>query len=315
MDLFGEGVTAAPRPELEALGDALPRGLRMGTSSWSFPGWQGLVWRHANDAATLSRAGLPAYAAHPLLRSVGVDRTFYAPVSAEVYAGWAAQVPLDFRFLVKAHDVLTTSRFAQHPRYGELAGQDNPRFLDPVHAREAVIGPAVEGLGVRLGTILFQFPPTAPSVLGPPEAFADRLHTFLHALPDGPHYAVEIRTPEWMTPRYAEVLVEAGVSHSYVVHPRMPAIGEQIRAVRGGARHGLIIRWMLQHGLDYETAKARFSPFRALAAPDAQTRTELARLIGLALGRDKDVIVIINNKAEGSAPLSVEALARAVVGR
>lgn len=313
MHLFGPGIAPAERPELSALARRLPPAVRLGTSSWSFPGWQGLVWRHAADPGDLAREGLAAYAAHPLLRAVGVDRTFYAPVSADLFAGWADQVPLHFRFLVKAHEAVTTARFPDHPRYGEVAGQDNPRFLHPGYARDAVIGPAVEGLGVRLGTVLFQLPPTPPAVLGAPQHFAERLHTFLDALPHGPHYAVEIRTPQWLTPDYADALVATGTSHSYVVHPRMPPLDQQIRAVRGGARHGLVVRWMLRRNLTYEAAKARFSPFRELAEPDLSTRDALARLIRLALGRDKEVLVIINNKAEGSAPRSVEALAKAVV--
>jgi len=316
VELFGPHVQAASVPaELTELGARLPRTLRMGTSSWSFPGWQGLVWRHAAEAGTLAREGLSAYAQHPLLRAVGVDRTYYGPVSAEVFGAYAAQVPLDFRFLVKAHDHLTLPRLPDHPRYGERAGQDNPRFLDPSYARDAVIAPAVEGLGARLGTLLFQVPPTPAHAAGGPERFAERLHAFLRALPRGPHYAVEIRTPAFLTAAYAQALVQTETSHSYVVHPRMPPIDEQIRRVPGGARHGLVIRWMLRRDLGYEAAKARFSPFRELAAPDESTRDQLARLIGLALGRDKEVVVIINNKAEGSAPRSVTELARAIDAR
>ena len=51
---------------------------RLGTSSWSFPGWRGLVYEGQHAQATLSRKGLAAYAAIPLLRTVSLDRTFYA---------------------------------------------------------------------------------------------------------------------------------------------------------------------------------------------------------------------------------------------
>ena len=316
MGLFGDEVQPAEVPaDVASLAEGLPPTLYVGTSSWSFPGWQGLVYKHAAESSTLARDGLRAYAQHPLLRAVGVDRTYYGPVSSEVFAAYADQVPLGFRFLVKAHDHLTIPRFANPPRHGELAGQDNPRFLDPSYAREHVIGPAVEGLGVRLGTVLFQFPPLAVGEAGGPERLAERLHRFLDALPVGPHYAVELRTAGWLTPSYATALVETGSSHCYVVHPRMPSIQEQIALVKGGARHGLVARWMLRPDLDYEAAKARFAPFRSLAAPDEGAREQLARLIDLALGRDKEVMVIINNKAEGSSPLSVIELIRAIQRR
>src|SRR5215468_6845546 len=110
LDLFTPHTTpppavgaAAVSPDMVALARHLPRQLYLGTSSWTFPGWQGLVYDHAASASVLARHGLAAYAQHPLLRTVCVDRTFYAPLSAAAYAAYAAVVPDDFRFVVKAH--------------------------------------------------------------------------------------------------------------------------------------------------------------------------------------------------------------------
>src|SRR5262249_36781067 len=86
------GPAAAP-PHVEGRGRRLPANLFVGTSSWSFPGWRGLVWAREVRPATLARHGLPAYAAHPCLRSVGLDRTYYAPLAPERFAALAAQVP------------------------------------------------------------------------------------------------------------------------------------------------------------------------------------------------------------------------------
>ena len=36
---------------LRSLAGSLPRSLRMGTSSWSFPGWRGIVYSRATTAA------------------------------------------------------------------------------------------------------------------------------------------------------------------------------------------------------------------------------------------------------------------------
>ncbi|MDO4706681.1 MAG: DUF72 domain-containing protein, partial [Comamonadaceae bacterium] len=84
---------APPDAALLELAARLPPQLRMGTSSWHFPGWAGLVWGSDYAESTLSKAGLAAYAAHPLLRSVSLDRVFYRPLSAQQYAHYAAQVP------------------------------------------------------------------------------------------------------------------------------------------------------------------------------------------------------------------------------
>src|SRR5256885_16118940 len=102
------GVGLAPVPEEGAeLGEVLPPGILLGGSTWSFPGWAGLVYDRKYSESRLAQEGLAAYARHPLLRAVGVDRTHYAPVEATDLAAYAAAVPEGFRFLVKAHEACT----------------------------------------------------------------------------------------------------------------------------------------------------------------------------------------------------------------
>ena len=78
----------------------LPVTLRLGTSSWSFVGWNGIVYAPGTKQNQLAHGGLAAYGKHPLLRTVGIDRTFYAPIAEDLFAQYAVSVPPDFRFLV-----------------------------------------------------------------------------------------------------------------------------------------------------------------------------------------------------------------------
>ena len=89
-------------PSLDALGKRLPPNLYLGTSSWSYNGWNGLVYDGEYSDSLLSRKGLAAYSKHPLLRAAGIDRGFYGPIPLADYLSYAAQVPDSFRFLVKA---------------------------------------------------------------------------------------------------------------------------------------------------------------------------------------------------------------------
>jgi len=180
----------------------------------------------------LAREGLPAYARHPLLRTVGVDRTFYGPVPADTFRGWATSVPDDFRFMVKAHEALTVPRFPLHERYGTRRGEENPTFLDPAYARDLVIAPLVEGLGAKAGPLVFQFPPQDVQALGGPSGFADRLHAFLAALPPGPLYAVELRNRELYSPDVADVLEDVGVVPVLSVWGHLPPLPQQAGGLR-----------------------------------------------------------------------------------
>ena len=59
----------------------------------------------------------------------------------------------------------------------------------------------------------------------------------------------------------------------------------------------------------YEQQRDRFKPFNRLVEPDLAMRDEVVQLTATALRRGRKVYVLVNNKAEGSSPLTVEALA------
>lgn len=306
---------ASVSDEMRALGQRLPRDLRLGTSSWSFPGWTGLVY--AREAATeaLAREGLPAYARHPLLRMVGVDRTFYGPVPAETFRAWAEAVPDDFRFLVKAHETLTLPRFPLHERYGARRGEESPTFLDPAYARDAVIAPMLEGLGRKAGPLLFQFPPQDVQALGGPARFADRLHAFLAALPARALYAVELRNRELYTSDVADVLEDVGAIPVLSAWGNLPPLPQQAWRLRARAGSALVVRWMLPPELGYQEARELYWPFDRLVNENPAVRGDIADLAVEALADGRPVYVSVNNKAEGSAPVSVERLAAAIMSR
>jgi uncharacterized protein YecE (DUF72 family) len=304
-------IGCVPLPaDVEVIRPELPQGLRFGTSSWSFPGWAGILYRNRAGEQALSRAGLEAYARNPLLRSVCLDRAFYAPMSVEELQRHAAQVPPHFRFIVKAHAALTTPI---DPQARNVAiTPDVERFLDLDYAISRIVEPVREGLGEKLGALLFQFPPIGMPYAREPQLFIDALGRFLDALPRGPQYAVELRNREFMAPGYADALARNGVTHCFNVHPRMPTVIEQADIVGESAWLSgmVVIRWLLNPGQDYEAARERYFPFDRIVDPDAPSRTAIAELIERVLARGNEVTVIANNKAEGCAPLTLFGLAR-----
>lgn len=303
-------VEAAPEdPTQRDLAAQLPPSLYLGTMSWSFPGWRGVVYGQGAEPKLLADAGLGAYAKHPLLSAVEIDRSFYEPLPTRYFDAVSEQVPPTFRFLVKAHEDCTLPRYPKHARYGKKQGEANSRFLNAAYATDAVVGPSVAGLGAKLGAILFQFPPQDASE---PLAFAQRLGEFLAALPRGVPYAVELRNPELFTPQYAAVLESTGAVHAHNVWGTMPSVLQQARLVPPSARKPLIVRWLMRRGDDYEGARSRFLPFSKLVEPDLPNRRDIATLIAKALAHQVPAFVLVNNKAEGCAPESLAALAKLI---
>jgi len=312
---------AAQAPEVQALAQRLPRQLRLGTSSWSFPGWTGLVWDGAHSESALAKTGLAAYAGHPALRTVSLDRAFYRPLTASQYAGLAAQVPGDFRFVVKAPSLVTDAMVRGESGHGLEA---NPAFLSPELAVSEFVQPALEGLGDKVGALVFQLSPLpAPFLARLPDILA-QLRAMLAALPplrptapDGV-VAVEVRNPGFLTAEFAAILREAGATYCLGLHARMPPIEAQLSVLRALWPGPLVCRWSLhrKHGaFGYEEAKGLYEPFDRLQDPDPETRAVLAKVAAATAAAGHNAYVTINNKAEGSAPLSVLALASEVIGR
>ncbi|PXW98217.1 uncharacterized protein YecE (DUF72 family) [Sphaerotilus hippei] len=307
-------------PELRTLARQLPPRVHLGTSSWSFPGWAGLVWAGRHADGTLARHGLAAYARHPLLRTVSLDRSFYRPMSAAQFAACAAQVPDDFRFIVKAPALVADAVLRSANGQGL---QPNPGFLDPVLASEAFVSPALEGLGHRIGALVFEIPPLPADLRRDLPALFRRLARLLGALPalapTAPDavIAVEVRDPDWLVPDLRDVLRETGARYCLGLHPRLPPIAAQLPLLRALWPGPFVCRWSLnrRHGAQgYDAAKATYAPFDRLLDPDPDTREALARIIRGTAGAGFPVYVSVNNKAEGCAPRSVIELARAILG-
>ena len=298
------------------LAAALPARIRLGTSSWSFPGWTGLVYAVANGKPAteqmLARHGLSAYARHPLFRTVSLDRTFYAPLTTAEFAHYAAQVPDDFRFVVKAPAAITDP-VVRKAGSGEAA-RDNPSFLDVAGAAAAFVKPAIAGLGAKAGPLVFQFPPLGRRMLANVPRLIARIAAFVAALPRDPLYAIEVRDPELVSADFARALATAGAVPCLAVHARMPSVDLQAGTlgVNTSAAGPLVVRWNLHAGRSYDDAKADYFPFNRIIEEDLPSRTALARLARTTAAAGRDVFITINNKAEGSAPLSVEHVAKAI---
>lgn len=315
----GATVAAALQPQdVVALAVQLPSHLRLGTSSWNYPGWRGLVWDGDYPESTLSRHGLAAYAQHPLMRTVSLDRGFYRPLSAEQFAHYARQVPASFRFMVKAPSAVTDAVLRDDSGRGRRA---NVRFLDARTALETFVEPARRGLGEKLGVLVFQISPLPGSLLSRmPEQIA-RLDALLRAIPglssDAPDavVAVEVRDPQWLTPAFAATLADNGATYCLGLHAKMPTVAEQLPVLRALWPGPLVCRWNLnaRHGAyGYAQAKQQYRPFNRLVDPDPDTRLALAKVIAGTVGAGHNAWVSLGNKAEGSAPLSAVALANSV---
>lgn len=320
LSLFGSDDAGAPQPHAADLALAerhargailagrLPGTVYFGTSSWTFPGWAGLVYPSTLAGSALGREGLRHYARHPLLRTVGIDRSYYAPMPLADLRAYAEMLPDGFRCCVKA-PASVTSRV--EPTFGPSRGaaQSNPHFLSVNRLIDDLLLPLSTGFAAHTGPILLEFPPgPRDAPLGEPQ-FLEQLDRFLEALPREFEFAVELRERAWLTADYREVLARHHVAHVFNYWSAMPMPLAQASVVPVDDGPFAVVRLLLKPGTWYEDQRERFRPFDRVVAQDDGMRSEVVELTARALAKGRRVYVLVNNKAEGSSPLTVEALA------
>lgn len=285
----------------------LPPNVRFGTSTWSFPDWAGIVYSRRASVTELAREGLAEYARHPLLTTVGIDRSYYAPIPREDLERYAAQLPAGFPCCAKAPEVVTSA--AQPSRSKGAVKGPNPDFLNPQPFVDEMLAPFGDVFREHTGPLVFQFPPAPASFAPRPREFAEKLDRFLGALPPDFRYAVELRDPSLLTPEYRGVLARHGAAHvlNYVTAMPMPA--DQAEVIPIEAAPFSVIRLLLPPGTRYFERGQALKPFLRLTDPDTDMRAQVVALARRAVAAGIPVSVLVNNKAEGCAPLTIRALA------
>ena len=285
----------------------LPDQIRFGTSSWSFPGWKGIVYSGSVSSSALAKNGLRQYAAHPLLRTVGIDRSYYAPIPVEDLRRYAEQLPGGFQGCAKAPAGVTSTIIGP-------PGSDapNPDFLSVDRLIDEQLQPFSLAFREHVGPFILEFPPFPRGSRMEPAEFHARLDRFLEQLPRDFQYAVELRDERLLTTEYRAILARHGIGHTYNYWSAMPGLMAQARIVPPEELPFAVIRLLLKPGTWYQEQRERFEPFNALVAPDALMRHDVVELSDRVLTTGRKLWVLVNNKAEGSSPLSIMELAKKI---
>ena len=286
-------------------------GIYLGTSSWKYEGWQGLVYQdHYSSQIAFKRRCLAEYARH--FPAVGVDATFYRFPDQRLVEELDALTPPDFRFGLKVTEEITVYKYPTHPRYGSRKGQDNTNFLDGELFTTDFLE-VVSGLGAKLGPVIFQFS-TLPRTIVGNDTFLRRLDDFLGGLPDGYQYAVEIRNRRLFVEDYFNVLKRHGAAHVHTSWSWMPHLPEQIARDASFTAEFFVMRLLTPPQVTYQDAVEAYFPYRRILKPLPEVRAALITHLSRAIGSNKPGYVFVNNRLEGAAPLTIEEVLDQVLG-
>jgi uncharacterized protein YecE (DUF72 family) len=257
---------------------------------------------------------LEEYARFPLFSTVGIDSSFYGPPHPKSLENWARVLPDGFRCVSKVWDRITVHTFTGKREPSELAGQRNPDFLNPNVFLSDVLDPYRRFFSEHAGPFVFEFQTIAGSGPRAAEEFVERLDAFFSLLPRDPLYAVEVRNEEFLTPGYFTVLREHNVAHVFSSWTRMPPLGAQMDMEGSVTANFIVARALLKPGRLYEDAVKLFKPYDRIRDPYPDLRRDLARLARTSGELRLPAWLIVNNRAEGSAPHTIAAVAAILAG-
>ena len=134
------------------------------------------------------------------------------------------------------------------------------------------------------------------------------LEPFLAALPRGFRYGVELRNPEYLSPGYFDLLSRHNVAHVFNAWTRMPTLEEQAQLPGAITADFTVVRALLRKGRAYEDAVKSFEPYREIQEPNDSARDGMQAIVKQSLARKGRAFVFVNNRLEGNAPGTIEAV-------
>jgi len=284
----------------------------IGTSSWKYQGWIGQIYsrdryltRGRFSEKRFNDECLNEYAeTFPIVCG---DFSFYQFPSPDYWRKLFASVPSSLQFAFKAPEDVTVKHFPRHPRYGPRAGDTNSSFLDAGVFQSAFLD-LLAPYRPRVAALIFEFGSFGHQSYPDAAAFIKELDPFLGVLPAGFRYAVEIRNPEFLCPDYFACLRAHRAAHVFNAWTRMPEIGRQMHLRDAYTADFTLARALLRRGRAYEEAVTKFTPYAQVSDPNPETRDALRLLIARARDRHEPSYIFVNNRLEGNAPQTIEAI-------
>lgn len=294
------------------LADLAAGHLYVGTSSWKYEGWLGQIYTPANYTARgrfskrqFEEECLREYAT--VFPTVCGDFAFYQFPSEAFWRRLFAKAPEEFRFAFKVPEQITCRIWPEHTRYGAMGGMENASFLDADLLTDAFLRP-LEPFAERIGVLIFEFGAFPARAFRTGAEFGAALAPFLARLPRRFRYAVEIRNADFLEPVYFDCLRSHNVAHVFNAWARMPELTTQMAHPDAFTADFVVSRALLKRGRAYENAVELFQPYDRIQEPLPEVRQALRTLLELSRQRRMQAYIYVNNRLEGNAPGTIEAI-------
>jgi uncharacterized protein YecE (DUF72 family) len=296
--------------------------IRIGTCSWKYPSWEGLVYSAPKGINYLAE-----YAER--YDTVEIDQWFWSlhgpgKISLprlDTVQEYVESVSAEFRFTVKVPNSITLSHFYSKSKQLPLVA--NPdflstdlfhRFLDSLTAMHPLLGP-----------LMLQFEYLNRDKMPSQRMFLDRLDTFLEGVPKEFDIGIESRNPNYLNPNYFSLLDTHNAHHVYLQGYYMPPVREIFAKASDLASNdsqpapeaparGSRVSVIRLHGPDRKGMEERSGGAWNRRIEEREDELQgVAEMTHSLIAQGVDVFLNVNNHYEGSAPLTIDRI-REILG-
>jgi hypothetical protein len=99
-----------------------------------------------------------------------------------------------------------------------------------------------------------------------------------------------------------------GIAHVYNHWSYMPSLADQHQRMEQFTAPFTVLRLLTPLKISYEAAKKRAEPYNKIVGELPEMRRDTVDLVKKAMEDTRRAYIIVNNRSEGNAPLTIQAL-------
>jgi uncharacterized protein YecE (DUF72 family) len=275
--------------------------IRIGTCSWKYDSWQGLVYSEQAKNNYLFE-----YAKK--FDTVEIDQWFWSLFGVDkvvlpttkVVEEYAQSVPEDFKFTIKIPNSITLTHFYRKNKSTPLV--TNPYFLSNELFEKFV--ELLQPLHKNIGVLMFQFEYLNKQKMSSQNEFLNKINDFFEKCDSSFTSAIESRNPYYLNKKYFDFLNDHGLGHVFLQGYFMPDITQVYQKCWSMIQTTPVIRLHGPNRKDIEE-KSKGEWNKIYDNRDDEI-TRITQIIEELHSKNLDIYANINNHYEGSAPLTIE---------
>lgn len=270
--------------------------LKIGTCSWKYDSWKGLVYPDFGEFNYLEEYGKK-------YNTVEIDQWFWSLhpqnkitlPNKDIVEEYFTYTPRNFKFTIKIPNSITLT----HPYKSD---EPNKHFLS-VELMETFLE-TIEMLKPKTGMLMFQFEYLNKQKMSSQLEFQHRLEEFFNELDPEFNYAIEIRNPKYLNTDWFSFLNVHNIYPVFLQGYYMPNIYETIEQHFELVNNNAVIRL---HGSDRRGIEVKTKKiWNEIVDPKDKDLTQIVGIVRELMKKNVDLYLNVNNHFEGSAPLTIQ---------